>query len=49
MNNFFSAKSLHLEDHCLVSTAPTVPLIATYGVDSIIHTINPELNTEEQY
>ena len=49
MKDYFTAKVLHLEDKCLISSAPRLPLLATYGVDNIIHTINPTDDSQNTY
>lgn len=49
MNDFFSANSLHLPDRCLLDAAPKVPLLATYGVDNFIVTIDPSTSSQNQY
>jgi hypothetical protein len=49
MKDYFSAKPLHLEDRCLISAAPQIPLLATYGVDNLIVTLNPLTQQEQRY
>ena len=49
MKDYFTAKVLHLEDKSIISSSPRLPLLATYGVDNIIHTINPVNDSQHTY
>ena len=40
---------MHLEDTCLLDVAPKAGLLATYGVDNLIFTIDPSTEVQRQY
>ena len=49
MKDYFTAKPVHLDGLCLISAAPKVPLIATYGIDNYVNIINPETDEEQRH
>ena len=49
MNNYFSAKQVHLEDRCHLSSSSKVGMLATYGMDNIINTFQLESDTQNTF
>lgn len=50
MQDYFTAKLLHLEDTTLIAATPNSrPLLATLGIDSLLHTIDPLTQVEQSY
>lgn len=47
MQDYFTAKQLHLEETTLLSAAPNGPLIATLGIDNILYVAQPLISEEK--